>query len=60
MLIEGVFGLVIDHEEGTVCWVHKFIVASVWPFELLQVELDPINLGVGEGGVVGMGVGGVV
>ena len=35
VVVEGVFGPVIHHEEGTVGGVHKFIVASVRTFELL-------------------------
>ena len=47
MVVERVFGLVVDHEECTVGGVYTFIVASVGTFELLQVELYSIDLGVG-------------
>ena len=32
MFREGVYGPIIDHEKGTICAVHKLVIAPVWPF----------------------------
>ena len=44
MVREGVYALVVDKKKCPVCGIHKLKVASVWPFELFEVDLNPFNL----------------
>ena len=56
---EGVCGLIVHEEDSPVRRIHELIVAPIRPFELFEIYLNPFDLLVGEGGVVGVGVEGV-
>ena len=61
VVIEGVYGLIVHEVESPARRIYELIVAPspIRPFGLFEIYLNLIDLLVGEGGVVGVGVEGV-